>query len=97
METLLPRRASRATPNRYYALFAAAYGWCGRRAHAVLANSSWTKNHVENVFGRNDVALAYPPCDTSALQAVAAGRTRPRIPAGQPGGPKVLVVSLAQF
>jgi len=63
----------------------------------VLANSSWTRRHIEAVWRRRDVVLAYPPCDTSALEAVANRREAPGVPAGRAGGPKVLVFSLAQF
>ena len=74
----------------YYELFAVAYGWCGRRCDAVMANSSWTRGHIQKIWRRDDVALAYPPCDTSVLEKIAKGRP------GDSGGP-VVVASLAQF
>ena len=75
----------------YYRLFATAYGWCGRRCDAVMANSSWTLGHVRDIWQRTDVVVAYPPCDTRALRAVAA--TRPK----ESDDAQMTVLSLAQF
>ena len=74
----------------YYSLLTSAYGACGRRAHAVAANSSWTRAHIEALWSggrsRGGVRLVYPPCDTAALAALPAARPRER-----------LVLSVAQF
>ena len=58
-----------ALKTAYYRAFAFAYGRCGRACDVAMANSSWTRGHIAELWGRNDVALAYPPCDTSALEA----------------------------
>eukprot|EP00939_MAST-03C_sp_MAST-3C-sp1_P003973 g3973.t1 len=73
----------------YYKLFAAIYGWCGRRADVVMANSSWTMNHVNSIFRvPRRTVLVYPPCDTEALQKIAIDepRRKPR-----------RILSIAQF
>ena len=68
----------------YYRLLGKVYGWCGRRHDVVMANSSWTRGHIQQVWGRGAV-LAYPPCGTMK------GITR------KEKNGKVTVLSLAQF
>ncbi|KAI8868136.1 hypothetical protein GQ42DRAFT_175244 [Ramicandelaber brevisporus] len=34
----------------YYRLFAAAYGWAGSFAHIALTNSTWTRNHIDQLW-----------------------------------------------
>lgn len=46
----------------YYRAFALAYGACGRCASAVAVNSSWTKAHVDALWGTS-ADIVYPPCD----------------------------------
>jgi alpha-1,2-mannosyltransferase len=76
----LGRRAKAA----YYRALGRAYGWCGRRHDVVLANSTWTRGHIAQVWGR-DATLAYPPC--GAMQSLPPRRE----------GDSVIVMSLAQF
>jgi len=72
----------------YYKIFSAIYGWCGRRADVVMVNSSWTRNHINSIFGvPKRTRLVYPPCDTTALQ---------KIPIDGPRTPR-LILSVAQF
>lgn len=49
----------------YYRIFAYIYGWCGRCAQMAFCNSSWTKGHVERIWGLSprSIHLVYPPCD----------------------------------
>ena len=48
----------------YYRLFAYIYGITGRYANAIMVNSSWTEDHINQIwnvpFRTNKV---YPPCD----------------------------------
>lgn len=48
----------------YYKLFAVLYGMVGRCAHTTMVNSSWTENHINQIW---KVPLqthkVYPPCD----------------------------------
>lgn len=53
----------------YYRLFAKFYGYAGRRADAIMVNSSWTENHIVELW---EVPLktfrVYPPCEVSHLK-----------------------------
>ncbi|KAJ9452687.1 GDP-Man:Man(3)GlcNAc(2)-PP-Dol alpha-1 [Diplonema papillatum] len=70
----------------YYRLFAAVYGWAGRRADVVMGNSTWTCGHVCTVWSLPPTAVhkVYPPCDCAELRLLAAPKERK-------------VVSVAQF
>ncbi|KAI9597844.1 hypothetical protein BDF19DRAFT_434621 [Syncephalis fuscata] len=67
----------------YYQTFAMIYGWVGALADVVMVNSSWTKGHIEYIWGR-PAQTVYPPCDTSALGKIElAGRHRSILSIGQ--------------
>jgi alpha-1,2-mannosyltransferase len=53
----------------YYSLVAYAYGVVGGYAHWVLANSSWTKNHIDGLW-RTRAMLFYPPCNTEMNEGI---------------------------
>jgi len=57
---------------RYYKIFAWMYRRCGSVADAVMVNSSWTEDHIRQLWGRleEDVVKVYPPCDTTHLTDV---------------------------
>lgn len=72
----------------YYTIFSWLYGIVGSCAHLVMANSSWTRAHIDKLWGIPDrIYRVYPPCDTSGLQVLPL--ERPAIP------PKF--ISVAQF
>lgn len=71
---------------QYYRLFAALYSWAGRRAACVMVNSSWTEQHILELWG-GEVSRVFPPCDTSHLAATL----------GQREGEQVRVLSIGQF
>ena len=55
----------------YYSLFAICYGIAGSMANLVMVNSSWTLNHIQQLwrFSRNRrVHVVFPPCDTSSFE-----------------------------
>ncbi|KAK8940229.1 GDP-Man:Man(3)GlcNAc(2)-PP-Dol alpha-1,2-mannosyltransferase [Platanthera guangdongensis] len=55
----------------YYILFSWLYGLVGSYAHLVMVNSSWTRAHILNLWKiPRRIKRVYPPCDTSALQAL---------------------------
>jgi alpha-1,2-mannosyltransferase len=56
----------------YYRLFAQMYGLVGRFSDLIMVNSSWTRNHIKDVWSLGDerVHLVYPPCDTQAFQSL---------------------------
>eukprot|EP00049_Salpingoeca_infusionum_P016738 m.345667 g.345667 ORF g.345667 m.345667 type:complete len:474 (+) comp16141_c1_seq13:1907-3328(+) len=71
----------------YYRAFAQAYGIAGACASVVMANSSWTLDHIQHLWYRHghDVARVYPPCNTAALEQLSFGNRED------------LIVSVAQF
>jgi len=82
----------------YYRAFAFAYSYSLSRADEIVANGTWTKNHIDLLLsrwmGRNssksedrleNVSVVYPPCDTRSLQ---------QLPLGDR---KRVVLSIAQF
>ncbi|KAK3833815.1 MAG: hypothetical protein JOS17DRAFT_682804 [Linnemannia elongata] len=68
----------------YYRLFALIYAPVGKLCHTVMTNSSWTKGHIDSLWGIKSTVV-YPPCDTEAFKDFPL-RDRERI-----------VVSVAQF
>ncbi|KAL7678356.1 hypothetical protein ACOME3_004584 [Neoechinorhynchus agilis] len=51
----------------YYSGLSFVYKQCGRLCTFVVANSTWTKRHIENQWDRHAI-LIYPPCDGSPIQ-----------------------------
>ncbi|KAH8295718.1 hypothetical protein KR018_005692, partial [Drosophila ironensis] len=53
----------------YYRLFSKMYRWVGRCAETIMVNSSWTENHILQLW---DVPFkthrVYPPCEVSHLK-----------------------------
>lgn len=70
----------------YYCAFALLYAACGRCAHRIVANSSWTAQHIGRLW-RRKVAVLFPPCDTDSLASI------PLAPEER----EQLVVSIGQF
>jgi alpha-1,2-mannosyltransferase len=76
----------------YYALLIRAYAWCLGFGQEIMANSSWTKAHLDTLLGsgagpEERVSKVFPPCETGdlgKLPIVEADRER-------------IVLSLAQF
>ena len=70
----------------YYQLFGYWYGCCGGFSNICMVNSSWTRDHVANIWWLGTKPqLVYPPCDTVALQ---------KRPLSREGG---IFASVAQF
>ncbi|PNY05197.1 GDP-Man:Man(3)GlcNAc(2)-PP-Dol alpha-1,2-mannosyltransferase [Trifolium pratense] len=64
------------------------YGIVGSCTHLAMVNSSWTKAHIEKLWGVPDrIKRVYPPCDTSGLQVLPLERSA-EIP---------VIISVAQF
>lgn len=52
----------------YYRYFAGLYSFVGQRADAVMVNSTWTANHINEVWDVPDrTFIVYPPCDTGTF------------------------------
>ncbi|XP_057979653.1 GDP-Man:Man(3)GlcNAc(2)-PP-Dol alpha-1,2-mannosyltransferase isoform X2 [Malania oleifera] len=72
----------------YYTLFSWMYGIVGSCAHLAMANSSWTRTHIEKLWGTSHrIKRVYPPCDTSGLQVLPLERSV-KTP---------IIISVAQF
>ncbi|KAF9968975.1 asparagine-linked glycosylation protein [Actinomortierella ambigua] len=53
----------------YYRLFAWMYRFVASFADHVLVNSSWTKAHIDSLWGKKS-HLVFPPCDTHSLSSL---------------------------
>uniref|UniRef100_A0A1A9WTJ2 GDP-Man:Man(3)GlcNAc(2)-PP-Dol alpha-1,2-mannosyltransferase n=1 Tax=Glossina brevipalpis TaxID=37001 RepID=A0A1A9WTJ2_9MUSC len=55
----------------YYRLFAKIYGWVGQCSETIMVNSSWTENHILDLW---DVPFkthrVYPPCEVTHLKSL---------------------------
>ncbi|TRY73648.1 hypothetical protein TCAL_12485 [Tigriopus californicus] len=72
----------------YYRMFSWLYGWAGRQSDVVMVNSSWTEEHINDIWQANHVQRVYPPCDIDVFRQI------PR--RSNPDGIQTLV-SLGQF
>lgn len=79
----------------YYRLFAWTYSRALRTADTLVANGSWTRNHLNNLMlgeksetmtDSKKVQVVYPPCDTASLNMFPLQKRQ-----------KMTIVSLAQF
>ncbi|KAK4496187.1 hypothetical protein PRZ48_012167 [Zasmidium cellare] len=60
----------------YWELFAKLYSWVGGTIDVVMTNSTWTQNHVSQLWTRSrtarhkkhPIAVVYPPCAVAELQ-----------------------------
>lgn len=69
----------------YYIVFAFIYRLTGKCANVIMANSSWTRNHVAEIWNTS-VTTVYPPCNTSNLTKL-----------GFTNKDRNLIISMAQF
>ena len=70
----------------YYRFFAILYRTCGWCVTTTMVNSTWTRNHICDMWGKcaADTHLVYPPC--GALESSGSTNSRQR-----------MVVSVGQF
>ncbi|XP_023727628.1 GDP-Man:Man(3)GlcNAc(2)-PP-Dol alpha-1,2-mannosyltransferase isoform X2 [Cryptotermes secundus] len=55
----------------YYRLFAWLYGWVGRCSDIVMVNSSWTEEHISDLWQCSlKTHRVYPPCDVEELKQI---------------------------
>lgn len=85
--TIASSRWRTAAKLAYYRAFAVLYAGCGRFAHVVLVNSSWTAGHIRSLWGARGLTIVFPPCDTARLSSL------PLAPEAR----EQLVISIAQF
>ncbi|XP_063808023.1 GDP-Man:Man(3)GlcNAc(2)-PP-Dol alpha-1,2-mannosyltransferase [Pseudophryne corroboree] len=52
----------------YYYLFALIYGWVGSCSDVVMVNSTWTFNHIMDLWKCSScINIVYPPCDVQTF------------------------------
>lgn len=51
----------------YWQIFAKAYGWAGRCIDVVMCNSTWTANHIKQLWSPARPKTVYPPCPVSEI------------------------------
>lgn len=74
----------------YYKMFARAYSVVGRCAKTIMVNSSWTEDHILQMWDRPfKTHRVYPPCNVDHLVAL---KRMPPCPTG-----RVVILSVAQF
>jgi alpha-1,2-mannosyltransferase len=55
----------------YYNFFARVYSWCGRCSDCVMVNSSWTQNHINQLWAlAYKTKVVYPPCDVKLFEPI---------------------------
>ncbi|TPX41253.1 GDP-Man:Man3GlcNAc2-PP-dolichol alpha-1,2-mannosyltransferase [Synchytrium endobioticum] len=70
----------------YYQFFALLYGFAGSYADIVMVNSTWTLNHINELWRiPNRTSIVYPPCDFASLQSLPIDKRQN------------LIISVAQF
>ena len=73
----------------YYHIFAWLYGFVGRQSDLILVNSTWTRNHIVDLWkAAVKTHVVYPPCDTSEFVDLPLRESLPK--------PEI-IVSIAQF
>lgn len=55
----------------YYRLFSKIYGMVGRCAETIMVNSTWTENHIIQIWNATyKTHRVYPPCEVTDLKAL---------------------------
>ncbi|KRZ10928.1 GDP-Man:Man(3)GlcNAc(2)-PP-Dol alpha-1,2-mannosyltransferase, partial [Trichinella zimbabwensis] len=55
----------------YYKAFAVLYKLSGRSANVVMVNSTWTRNHILELWRKPEYTfLVYPPCDVGIFEKI---------------------------
>lgn len=55
----------------YYKLYAFLYGMAGKCSSVIMVNSSWTQNHIIEIWNKPQVtSVVFPPCDTTEFSKI---------------------------
>lgn len=74
----------------YYKLFAVLYSFVGRQAEVIMVNSTWTRNHILQLWKKPEVTfIVYPPCDVAQFEVLPLKSSINRV--------KLRIISIAQF
>jgi alpha-1,2-mannosyltransferase len=70
---------------KYWRLFAKAYSIAGMYVDVVMANSTWTKDHIQELWGKsrakkNDMTVIFPPVAVTELEQHAPANDSVRLP-----------------
>ncbi|KAI9095198.1 hypothetical protein DFS34DRAFT_651528 [Phlyctochytrium arcticum] len=85
-ERVARSKALTAGKTIYYHLFAILYSLAGRTADIVLVNSTWTLNHINDIYRiPSRTRIVYPPCTTTDLTTYPLTNRHP------------VILSIAQF
>ena len=95
-EIFVRSRSLRQLKLIYYKLLACCYGLAGRCADLVLVNSSWTRNHIVELWGTKDVHVVYPPCDVESFRRTASTRKSDHTPVTR-ATRDLKIISIGQF
>jgi len=61
----------------YWHIFAYLYGWAGRRINVVMCNSTWTANHIRQLWKSTTPIVLYPPCPVQEIESKITLPSRP--------------------
>jgi len=53
----------------YWHVFAYLYGWSGKCIDVVMCNSTWTANHIRQLWSPSKPTIVYPPCPVHEIIA----------------------------
>ncbi|SCU91000.1 LAMI_0E04368g1_1 [Lachancea mirantina] len=51
----------------YWRVFMLLYTFCGSYVDLAMTNSSWTNNHIKQIWPKSSPHIVYPPCSTEKL------------------------------
>ncbi|XP_017464833.1 PREDICTED: GDP-Man:Man(3)GlcNAc(2)-PP-Dol alpha-1,2-mannosyltransferase [Rhagoletis zephyria] len=72
----------------YYRVFAKMYSWVGQCSDTIMVNSTWTENHIGDLWGVPfKTHRVYPPCEVRHIKALKRNENTE----------KVIILSIGQF
>ncbi|XP_055329007.1 GDP-Man:Man(3)GlcNAc(2)-PP-Dol alpha-1,2-mannosyltransferase-like [Paramacrobiotus metropolitanus] len=75
----------------YYHIFAWLYGLAGRCCDIPLVNSTWTYNHIIQLWKGSQPVIVYPPCNVEEFLRISLQREDSK------NAERILIVSIGQF
>ena len=60
----------------YWELFAKLYSWAGRSLDVVMCNSTWTANHIRQLWKPKRPTIVYPPCPVTEVGKISLASER---------------------
>lgn len=73
---------------QYYRLFACLYGIMGRKSDIIMVNSTWTYEHIKQLWhSPNKTFIIYPPCDIAEFTKLSLEKSQL----------SKIIISIAQF